>query len=56
MEKRVSEKDGSIVYTIRKNCRFDYENDWEEMVNSLHKKDWMSEDEETFSIKTLIEK
>ena len=27
MEKKISEKDGSIVYTIRKNCRFDYEND-----------------------------
>ena len=27
MEKRISEKDGSIVYSIRKNCRFRYEND-----------------------------
>ena len=27
MEKKISEKDGSIVYSIRKNCRFRYEND-----------------------------
>ena len=27
MEKRISEKDCSIVYTIQKNCRFRYEND-----------------------------
>ena len=37
MEK-ISEKDGAIVYAIRKNCRFRYENDWEGMVNSLSKK------------------
>ena len=56
MEEKLHEEYGAIIHTIRKDCRFDYENDWEEMVNSLHKKDWMSEDEETFSIKTLIEK
>ena len=56
MEKRISEKDGSIVYTIRKNCRFDYENDWDGMDNSLSKKDWMGEDEETCRIKALVEK
>ena len=27
MEKKISEKDYSIVYSIRKNCRFRYEND-----------------------------
>ena len=27
MEKHISEKDGAIVYSIRKNCRFRYEND-----------------------------
>ena len=27
MEKRISEKDCSIIYSIRKNCRFRYEND-----------------------------
>ena len=27
MEKRISEKDYSIVFSIRKNCRFRYEND-----------------------------
>ena len=51
MEKRISEKDGSIVYIIRKNCRFRYEND---NNDSLHKEGWL--DEETFNIKTLIEK
>ena len=54
MEKRVSEKYGAIVYSIRKNCRFDYENDLEETVNSLPKEVWINE--ETFNIKTLIEK
>ena len=51
MEKRISEKDGSIVYSIRKNCRFHYENDND---NSSPKEKWMSK--ETFNIKTLIEK
>ena len=51
MEKRISEKDGSIVYSIRKNCRFRYEND---NNDSLHKEGCL--DEETFNIKTLIEK
>lgn len=54
MEKRISEKDSAIIYTIRKNCRFHYENDWEEMANSLPKAEWRSE--ETFSIQNLIEK
>ena len=54
MEKKTSEKDEAIIYTIRKNCRFHYENDLEETDNSLPKEEWMSE--ETFSIKTLIEK
>ena len=27
MEKKISEKDGAIIYSIRKNCRFRYEND-----------------------------
>ena len=54
MEKRISENDSAIIYSIRKNCRFDYEKHWEKMVNSLPKKEWMSE--ETFSIKNLIEK
>ena len=49
MEKRISEKDSAIIYTIRKNCRFHYENDWEETANSLPKAEWRSE--ETFSIK-----
>ena len=49
MEKRISEKDGSIVYSIRKNCRFHYEND-----NSLPKGEWFNA--KTFSIKNLIEK
>ena len=40
MEKKISEKDGSIVYSIRKNCRFDYENDND---NSLPKEERMSE-------------
>ena len=56
MEKRISEKDCAIIYNIRKNCRFDYENHWEEMVNSLPKKEWMSEDEETLRINALIGK
>ena len=56
MEKRISENDSAIIYNIRKDCRFDYENDWEKMVNSLQKKEWMSEDEETFRINALIEK
>ena len=53
MEEKLHEEYGAIVYTIRKNCRFHYENDNDD---SLSKKEWMSEDEETFSIKTLIEK
>ena len=56
MEEKLHEKYDAIIHTIRKNCRFHYENDWDEMVNSLPKKEWMGEDEETFSIKTLIEK
>ena len=56
MEKHISEKDGAIVYSIRKNCRFRYENDWDGMDNSLSKKDWMGEDEETCRIKALVEK
>ena len=56
MEKRISENDSAIIYSIQKDCRFDYENDWEKMVNSLQKKEWMSEDEETFRINALIEK
>ena len=56
MEKRISEKDCAINYSVRKHCHFDYENHWEKMVNSLPKKEWMSEDEETFRIKALIEK
>ena len=51
MEKHISEKDGAIVYSIRKNCRFRYEND---NNDSLHKEGWLGE--ETFNIKTLIEK
>ena len=51
MEKHISEKDSAIVYSIRKNCCFRYENDNDD---SLPKEEWMSE--ETFSIKTLIEK
>ena len=51
MEKHISEKDGAIVYSIRKNCRFDYENDND---NSLPKREWLNE--ETFNFKTLIEK
>ena len=56
MEKRISENDSAIIYSIRKNCRFYYErdDDWENMTNSLPKKEWRSE--ETFSIKNLIEK
>ena len=56
MEKRISENDSAIIYSIRKNCRFDYDNDCENITNSLPKKEWMSEDEETFRINTLIEK
>ena len=51
MEKHISEKDGVIVYSIRKNCRFRYENDNDD---SLPKREWMGE--ETFNIKNLIEK
>ena len=54
MEKRISEEYCAIVYNIRKNCCFDYENDLEETDNSLPKEEWMCE--ETFNIKTLIEK
>ena len=57
MKERISENDSAINYSIRKHCHFDYEkNDWEEMVNSLPKKEWMSEDEETLRINALIEK
>ena len=58
MEKRISENDSAIIYSIRKNCRFYYErdDDWENMTNSLPKKEWMSEDEETLRINALIEK
>ena len=56
MKRKISEKDGDIIYSIRKNCCFRYENDCEEMTNSLPKKEWMSEDEEMFRIKALIEK
>ena len=56
MKERISEKDCSINYSIRKDCCFDYENDWEGMLNSLPKKEWMSEDEETCRINALIEK
>ena len=56
MEKKISEEYGAIVHTIRKDCRFDYENDWDGMVNSLPKKEWMSEDEETCRINALVEK
>ena len=38
MEKKISEEYGATVHTIRKNCRFDYENDWDGMDNSLSKK------------------
>ena len=51
MEKKTSEKDEAIIYTIRKNCRFRYEND---NNDSLHKEGWLNE--ETFNFKTLIEK
>ena len=51
MDKHISEKDEAIIYIIRKNCRFRYENDTD---NSLPKEEWI--DEETFNIKTLIEK
>ena len=51
MEKKISEKDGTIIYSIRKNCRFRYENDND---TPPPKEGWI--DEETFSIKTLIEK
>lgn len=50
MEKHISEKDGAIVYSIRKNCRFRYENDNDDSLP----KEWINE--ETFNIKTLIEK
>lgn len=56
MEEKLHEEYGAIVYTIRKNCRFHYENDWDGMVNSLPKKEWMSEDEETCRINALVEK
>ena len=46
MEKRISEEYGAIIHTIRKNCRFDYENDND---NSLPKEERMSE--KTFNIK-----
>ena len=51
MEKKISEEYGAIVYNIRKNCRFHYENDND---NSSPTEGWI--DEETFNIKTLIEK
>ena len=51
MEKKISEKDCSIIYSIRKNCRFRYENDND---RSLPKEKQISE--ETFNIKILIEK
>ena len=54
MEKHISEKDGAIIYSIRKNCRFRYENDLEEIDDSSPKEGWINE--ETFNIKTLIEK
>ena len=38
MKERISEKDCAINYSVRKHCHFDYENHWEEMVNSLPKK------------------
>lgn len=44
--KRYPKKDGDIIYSIRKNCRFDYENDND---NSLPKEERMSE--KTFNIK-----
>ena len=56
MEKRISENNSAINYSVRKHCHFDYENHWENMTNSLPKKEWMSEDEEMFRIKALIEK
>ena len=56
MKERISEKDCAINYSVRKHCHFYYENHWEEMVNSLLKKEWMSEDEETCRINALIEK
>lgn len=56
MEKKLHEDYGAIMHTSRKNCRFDYENGWEGMVNSLPKKEWMSEDEETCRINALVEK
>ena len=51
MEKRISEKDEAIIYNIRKNCRFHYENDND---TPSPKEEWLNE--ETFNIKTLIEK
>ena len=54
--REIARKYGAIIHTSRKNCRFDYENDWEGMVNSLSKKEWMSEDEETCRINALVEK
>ena len=56
MEEKLHEEYGAIIHTSRKNCRFDYENDWEGMVNSLSKKEWMSEDEETCRINALVKK
>ena len=56
MEEKLHEEYDAIIHTIRKDCRFDYENDWDGMVNSLPKKEWMSEDEETCRIKALVEK
>ena len=56
MEEKLHEKYGAIAHTIRKDCRFDYKNDWDEMVNSLSKKEWMNEDEETCRINSLVEK
>ena len=53
MEEKLHEEYGAIIYTIRKNCRFDYENDNDD---SLSKKEWMDEDEETCRIKALVEK
>ena len=56
MEEKLHEEYGAIMHTIRKDCRFDYENDWDGMVNSLSKKEWMGEDEETCRINALVEK
>ena len=56
MEEKLHEEYGAIIHTIRKDCRFDYENDWDGMVNSLSKKEWMGENEETRRIKALVKK